>query len=170
MKYFIIAISVFSCTLGWSQSEKEIKKNAEEAILKWADATFEHYEGSRFENFLMSPSPEYYAMSVMKEEYLTFKDEIIYNFNEGKSDRTEEQVQKDTQNISNKISELDDMMNMIDPKIDHIEYFWWSNIQTNNGLTVYYQHQIKLDANYKVISYRESGAVGKPEDVEILYK
>ncbi len=169
MKYlFLLLLSISLSTQA--QDEAEIKSKAEKAILSWAEKTFNHFEGSRFENFHLSPSPEYYAMSVLREEYVTFKEEIVYNFNEGTSDRTEEEVKEDTSSINKKIEELDQMLAMIDPPFDHIEYFWWSNIQTDNGLTVYYQHQIKLDPDYKVISYRESSAVGKPDNVEIIYK
>lgn len=169
MKYLLLLIA-FSSLNTFSQDEAAMKKKAEQAIKAWADKTFEHYDASRFENFYMSPSPEYYAMSILREEYVTFKEEIVFNFTEGKSDRTEEQVKKDTTSIAKKIQELDNMMASIDPKFDHIEYFWWANIQTNNGLTVYYQHQIKLDDQFKVISHRESSAVGKPKDVSIIYK
>ncbi len=169
MKYLFL-LSILIPLSSFSQTEDEIKAKAEKAILAWAEKTFSHFEGSRFENFHLSPSPEYYAMSVLREEYETFKEEIVYNFNEGTSDRTEEEVKEDTSSINKKIEELDQMLAMIDPPFDHIEYFWWSNIQTDNGLTVYYQHQLKLDPSYKVISYRESSAVGKPDNVKILYK
>jgi hypothetical protein len=169
MKYFFLLFLAISLNTV-AQDNEEIKAKAEKAIVSWANKTFNHFEGSRFENFHLSPSPEYYAMSILREEYETFKEEIVYNFNEGTSDRTEQEVKDDTANIDKKIEELDAMLAMIDPPFDHIEYFWWSNIQTDNGLTVYFQHQIKLNPDYKVISYRESSAVGKPSDVKILYK
>ena len=169
MRLFL-SLFILLSAVSYGQSDEEIKKKAEKAILKWASETFEQYDEPRFENFHLSPSPEYYAMSVLREEYVNFKKEIVFNFNEGTSDRDEATVKHDTANIQKKIDELDVMLKAIEPKFDHIEYFLWSNILTDNGLTVYYQHQIKLDKDMNVISYRESSAVGKPENVHIIFK
>jgi len=155
---------------GISQDEIDIKNKAEKAIISWAETTFEYFDAPRFENFYLSPSPDFYALTILKEEYNTFKDEIVFNYNESKSDRTEEQLKRDTASISNKIKELDMILDNMSPKFDHIEYFFWANIQTDNGLTVYYQHQIKLDETYNIISFRESSSIGKPENVNILFK
>ena len=170
MRALLLVFLVITTGLTFGQDETVIKKQAEKAILKWANEHFEYYDAPSFENFHLSPSPDYYAMSILREEFVTFKEEIVYNFKEGKSDRSEQEVIDDTTNIQKKIEELDVMLNTIDPKFDHIEYFMWANVRTNNGLTVYYQHQFKLDENYNVVSFRESSAVGKPDDVEIIFK
>ena len=139
--------------------------------MEWADETFEHYDNPHFENYNALPSSEFFTLQVQRDGYQEFLDEIIFNYYEGKSDRTREELTSDSTRISNKVIELNEKIETFPNKVDHYEYYMWSNIQTNGGVTVYYQHYFKLNADYQIIEHKVSGFVGKDnDDLEILYK
>lgn len=159
---------LFTCCFAFGQSNQ---KKCQEAILLWANNIFEYYDNPRFENYNEIPSSAYFTLSVQKEMNQEFLDEIIFNYYEGKSDRTAEKLSEDSTRLANKIAEIDKKMLAFENKVDHFEYYMWANIQTTGGITVYYQHYFKLDADYNILEYKVSGFVGKDsDDLEILYK
>ena len=164
----------FALSIGLSTSfaqKSDNQKKCETAINSWANARFVEHEGSRFENFKMVGTPEYEMIALQIQTLKEFREEINFNFNEGKSDRTEEKLKEDISKIDENIAELETMLTSMKGVADHYEYYWWSNIKTDAGVTVYYQHFIKLDANFKVISSEISSYVGKDkDDIKILYK
>ena len=53
-----------------------------------------------------------------------------------------------------------------DEFVDRVQYYqvsFWSNIQTPDGLTVYYEYIVKLDNTYSVTEYEENSAIGKKD-------
>ena len=160
----LLLTSVFA----FGQTNKQQCKNA---ILTWANETFEYYDNPRFENFKEMPSSEYFTLTIQKQMNQEFLDEIIFNYYEGKSDRSAEKLAEDSTRLATKIASIQTKMDSFENKVDHYEYNMWANIQTTGGITVYYQHYFKIDANFNIIEHKVSGFVGKDsDDLEILYK
>jgi hypothetical protein len=166
----LIAIMLTAAPGSWSQKTAE-QKAVEKAVIDWAGNTFEFYDAPRFEKFEALPSPDAFALEMQINDLKAFKEEIIFNYGEGKSDRTPEKLAKDTTEINKNIAAMEEMLSTIEPKYDGYEILFWANIRTNNGLTVYYQHRVVLTADYKVKSARLTSRVGEENDqVKIVYK
>ncbi len=169
MRWILFLIILIHQT-GFSQKTEEQKK-VEKAVLDWAGNTFEFYDAPRFEKFEPVPSPDYFAIEMQIQSLQEFKEEIIFNFYEGKSDRTKEKLGEDTLALNKNISEMKLMLNTIEPKYEGYEIMFWANIRTNNGLTVYYQHRVLVSADYKVKNGKITSRIGQENDtVKIVYK
>ena len=56
-------------------------------------------------------------------------------------------------------------------RVTHYQIHFWTNIQTKDGITVYYELNMKLDNGYKVIEAFENSSIGKINaDSNIAYK
>ena len=166
-----LIIIVFTLSSLVSQAQGDVQKKVEDAVISWADATFEFYDAPRFENFETEPHPDFYMLQMQLQTLQEFKEEIVFNFNEGNSDRTEEKLTEDTIKINQNMDEMRMVMEMFEPKYSGYNINFWANIQTNNGLTVYYQHYVTLSDNFEVTDAKVTKAVGKEsDDVEIIYK
>lgn len=171
MKNFTLLLLLFLAAFAAQGQTEAEKESIKKAVNQWADKTFVEWDSPRFEKFKPQLSPDYYALTVQKQMLEEFKEEIVFNFNESKSDRTLEEVKEDTAKTSKNIKELEKIMEQFPNKYKGYEVYWWANIKTNNGLTVYYQHLVKLDEHYKVVHAKVSSYIGKDrDDIKILYK
>jgi hypothetical protein len=91
VKTFLILALLVPCSVCVAQSDQ---KKVEQAVYDWAKATFEFFDAPRFEKFEPIPSPEYFALSMQRQNLVEFKEEIKFNFQEGKSDRTKEKLKE----------------------------------------------------------------------------
>lgn len=139
-------------------SEEELNLT-KEAVISWADKTFKEYDNPRFENFVAHYTDEYLMMKMrvgMLEKRKT------------KIDTTQtEEIEK----IDNQIERVKQSLRDMDEKVTHYGIDFWANILTNDGITVQYRHSIKLDNDYKVVSFEETSAIGKKSSsTRIRYK
>ncbi len=149
----------------------EAQEFAEKSVLGWADKTFEFYDGARFENFAEIPSQEQFIVEnkiMMLQEFFTDQESM---FKEGKSKKTKEEFDASQKKTSRKIDSLNVVLTKIDPKGKNYEIHFWANIMVSNAVTVYYQHLVKLDSKFNVMSTKITGKIGtQPDGVKILYK
>ena len=137
----------------------EEKALTEKAVLSWADDTFKEYDNPRFENFVAHYTDEYIMMK-MRVEMLEKR--------KAKLDTTDTEAIDD---IDQQIEKVNTILDEMEVKVTHYEIDFWANILTNDGITVNYCHKIKLDNNYKVVSFEETSAIGKKSSsTRIRYK
>lgn len=144
---------------------------AEKSVLNWADKTFEFYDGARFENFHEIPSQEQFILEnkiMMLQEFMSDQETM---FNSGEYKKTKADFDASQKRVSKKIDSLQTMLNKVDPNGKNYEIHFWANIMVSNAVTVYYQHLVKLDSKFNVMSTKITGKVGtQPDGVKILYK
>lgn len=178
MKSFLLTAVVLVSGWAWAATAQrtvepstEEKDYVEKSVLAWADKTFEFYNGARFEQFKAAPSDAYFKLENQVESLKEYRDELKANFASGELKKTKEEVDKMVAKTDRKIDSLQTVMKTSNLKVSNYEVDFWANIMVNNGLTVYYQHHIVLDASYNVVDYKITGSIGKPdEETKILYK
>lgn len=171
--FYLVAAVVLSFLYAFTtpapRSEQE--EFAEKSILQWADNTFEFYDGARFENFHEIPSQEQFIIEnkiVALQEFMSEQDQM---FKAGEIKKSQVDFDLSQKKITRKIDSLQTMMNNLDPNAKNYEVHFWANIMVSNAVTVYYQHLVKLDSRFNIMSTKITGKVGgQPEGVKILYK
>lgn len=175
MKKFYAAILFAACIVTMSFTLRftpgEAEEFAEKGVLTWADQTFEFYDGARFENFQEIPSQEQFILEnkiMILQEFMTDQESM---FNSGQSKKTKEEFDASQKKTSRKIDSLSTVLSKVDPNGKNYEVHFWANIMVSNAVTVYYQHLVKLDSKFNVMSTKITGKVGtQPDGVKILYK
>lgn len=177
MKSLLLTVVVLFFGWAWAATAQPIEPTVEEkdyvekSVLAWADKTFEFYNGARFEQFKAAPSDVYFKLENQVEGMKEYREELKANFASGELKKTQEEFDKIISRTDRKIDSLQTVMKTTNLKVSNYEVDFWANIMINNGLTVYYQHHVTLDASYNVVEYKITGSIGKPEgDVKILYK
>lgn len=177
MKRFVYAltlITLFSST-SFSQdqeidpTEDSIKVAA--AVVQWADDTFYSHSEYKFDHFHAFYTEEFFIATMRSRMYKERLDLLEQKKKTGRYQKSDDEYAKEHEEMESAYlrvqSELDSMYN----RVTHYEIHFWSNIQTNDGITVYYEHIVKLDNDYKVTEAVINSAIGKKSDkTEILYK
>jgi hypothetical protein len=177
MKFFFyfLTAALLSTNLSYGQDQEidssEDEKKVKDATVIWADNTFYKHSDYKFEHFHAFYTEEYFIATMRTRMYKERLDLLESKKESGRYKKTEEEYQKEhTENkeaYTKVKNELDNMHN----RVTHFEIHFWSNIQTNDGITVYYEHIVKLDNDYQVTSAEVHSAIGKKSDkTEILYK
>ncbi|MCG8576352.1 MAG: hypothetical protein MI810_15800 [Flavobacteriales bacterium] len=150
-----------------TEDEKKVKT----AVISWADSTFFSHSDYKFEHFRAFYTDEYF-IAVMRARM--FKDKLTTlerTMKNGNYKKSEEDYKQEHVSLSTSYSEA---QHEVDNFVERAEYYsihFWSNIQTNDGITVYYEHIVKVDNNYQVIDAVENSAIGKKSNsTKILYK
>lgn len=147
----------------------EIK--VKESVVLWADSTFYEHSNYKFEKFHAFYTDEYFIMVMRAEMFKDRLDKLLSQKENGTYDGNDEEFENDKTDLERKYS---DAKNMADNYSERVEYFqisFWSNIKTNDGITVYYEHILKLDNEFKVFDVKENSAIGKKSsETKILYK
>ena len=150
-------------------SQDRIKVEA--AVVHWADSVFYAHSNYKFENFRAEYSDDYYIAVMRSRAYKERVTDLEKEKAAGRYKGTEEAYQKEHEELNtawlNAQKTADNFVNRADYYLIH----FWSNIQTTDGITVYYEHIIKLDNSYRVIEATVNSAIGKKdENTQILYK
>jgi hypothetical protein len=149
---------------GSSADEKTVKKN----VLAWADSIFYFHEEYRFEQFHAHYAEEY-QIAVLREEM--YGDKLL-NLEKlkrkGYYKKTEEEYIEEHEKLVLKNKELKSIVYNFENKAEYYQILFWSNIKTNDGITVYYSHSVKLNNNFKVTSAEIKSALGKKSDKTMI--
>ena len=140
------------------------------AVINWADEVFHHHESYKFEQFRIEYTDDYFIQTSRVELY----EEKVAEMKAAKANGTytgsETQYEKDLARFEAAISDAKEKCKTIDP-VDHYSIHFWSNIMTDDGITVYYELIIRLDSHYIVESVAENSSIGKKNsDSKITYK
>ena len=141
----------------------EDEQKVKDAVVAWADNTFYKHSEYKFENFHAFYTDEYFIAVMRTDMYkdrLTSLEKRKAAGSYKGSDADYEAEHKDLQ------EKYDAGKKEVDEFVDRVMYYqisFWSNIQTTDGLTVYYEYIVKLDNSYSVTEYEENSAIGKKD-------
>ncbi|OIQ24631.1 MAG: hypothetical protein BM555_07030 [Crocinitomix sp. MedPE-SWsnd] len=175
MKLLLLFISLGMFSLAGLSQDQEIDSSEDEVIVKdavvhWADSVFYSHEKYKFENFRAFYTEEYFIQvmrSRMYKERVTDLEKSKKLGRYKKSDAEYEKEHKELEDAYNKVQKDVDTFKF---RASYYQVSFWSNIQTNDGITVYYEHIVKLNNDYKVTEAVINSSIGKKSDkTEILY-
>jgi hypothetical protein len=81
----------------------DAREKVERAVTLWADATFEFYDGVRFENFKEVPTQEAFALETKIETLKEFQTELKAAFEKGELKKTKEELNKQLSKIDRQV-------------------------------------------------------------------
>lgn len=149
-----------------SADEAKVK----EAIVKWADATFHSHENYKFENFHAFWTEEYEINWMRTHAYEDMINELEADKKRGAYKGTDAEYQKEHDDLSTKLAEIKSQASGI-KRAEYYQISFWTNCQTNDGITVYYEFIVKCDNDYKVFDALINSSIGaKSEKTEIVFK
>ena len=141
----------------------EDEKKVEEAVIKWADETFYKHTEYKFENFHAFYTDEYF-IAVMRTDM--FKDRLASLERRraaGSYKGSDADYEAEHKDLQEKYDAGKKEVDEFENRVLYYQVSFWSNIQTTDGLTVYYEYIVKLDSDYKVTEYEENSAIGKKD-------
>ena len=150
-------------------SDDEVKVKT--AVVEWADNTFFSHSEYKFEHFKAIYTDEYFIAVMRAEMYKKRLTALENQKSKGTYKKSDGEYETEhttlRENLDKSQKEADEFTN----RAEYYRIHFWSNIQTNDGITVYYEHIMKLDNDYKVIEATENSAIGKKSsETKILYK
>lgn len=169
---FLTAIQFAAPPFFYNNPDLSERQAVEQAILTWADATFLTYEKYTFENYTVFYEDEYATHKMRIEMY----DEKIIQL---KEERETETAVASIKAYDTEIKKLEDNRLKIKSEIPEgstlktgfYSVSFWSNIKTLDGVSVYYEIKLKLDASLTILEAFENSSIGKKNAAtEILYK
>lgn len=147
------------------------EKKVEEAVLKWADSVFYMHKEWKFEHFHAFYTEEYEIAYLRMDAYKDRLDELEKEKKDGQFKGTKEEYDKEHKQLEDSYIKIKDEYENITNRATHYKISFWSNIQTNDGITVYYEHIVTLNNGYQVTDAEINSAIGaKSEKTEIVYK
>lgn len=165
----LISNTVFAQEHQIDSSEDE--KKAKVAVLNWADSVFYMHREYKFDHFKAIYSDDYFIASMRAEAYEQRVKDLEKEKQAGRYKKSEDEYQKEHKELNDAFLKIKNEKDNFVERIDYILIHFWSNIQTNDGITVYYEHIIKLNNNFQVIEATVNSAIGKKSDqTQILYK
>jgi len=165
----IFGLSIFGSTSADTPTAGD-QQNTERHILEWADALFINHSNYKFETLRVFETEEH-SMQAMRIELYEGK---INSLKQAKDDGTyagsAEAYEADVKKLSDKLTQTHELLTKIQ-RVDHYETHFWTNIQTTDGITVYYELIIKQDHLFHVIEAIENSSIGKKgSGSKIAYK
>lgn len=150
-----------------SKDETKVK----EAVVSWADATFHAHSDYKFEKFHAFWTEEYEIAYMRSHAYQDMLTDLENDKKNGRFSGTEEAYQKEHDELKAKYDEIQQQAGNMAKRAEYFQISFWSNVQTNDGITVYYEFIVKLDNDYKVFEALINSAIGlKSDKTEIVYK
>lgn len=162
MKFFTFLIFSFFIPNIYSQ-EPVIATEVmilDSVISQWADACFIEHKGDSFKDHRAFYSDDYFIQTTRIEMHSAKIESLRDQEKNGTFNGTAEELAESIHRLEQSIQSAQEALKTIVP-IDHYEVNYWSNIQTRDGITVYYEFVISLDGNFKIISVKENSSVGK---------
>lgn len=142
----------------------------EEAVVNWANSAFIKHLDYKFEHFKAHYTDDYFIQTMRLETYNDKIETLKSKKEAGEYHGTDEQYENDLRKLSNALKRAEETISHID-KVSHYETHFWTNIQTKDGITVYYELIVKLDNDYKVTEAKENSSIGKKSaETKIAYQ
>ncbi len=150
-------------------SQDKIK--VERAVVQWADSVFYRHSEYKFDHFRAEYSEGYYIAVMRSRAYKERVTDLETEKAAGRYKGTEEAYQKELQTLKDAYIKAQSEADNYVLRADSFTVHFWSNIQTTDGITVYYEHIVTLDNSYRVTAAVVNSAIGKKdENTQILYK
>ena len=134
--------------------------NTQAAIINWADQLFIKHSDYKFDELSVFETDEYTMQSLRMQLY----EEKIHALNAAKENGTyagtSESLERDLNKLDTKLTQTKELIASIQ-RVDYYETHFWKNIQTTDGITVYYELIIKQNHLFEIIEARENSSIGK---------
>jgi len=168
-----ISLSVFG-TYMIPQDEidsTQDKIKVEKAVVVWADSTFYSHTNYKFENFRAEYSDDYFIAIERSKAYKERVSDIEKQKSGGVYKGTQEQYDTEHKTLNDAYLKVQNEADNCKNRVDYYLIHFWSNIQTTDGITVYYEHIVKLNNAYQVIEATINSAIGKKDENTLpIYK
>lgn len=167
----ILLLISLSPSVSLAQDNKlDAEEQVKNHVIQWADQVFLAHSSYKFEEFHSEETDDYFIQSSRIEMYEEKIASLKRDKAEGKYSGTAEQYEKDAKKYQ---AAADDAKKKLS-SISAVEYYtinFWTNIMTSDGITVYYEIKIRLDAQFVILSAIENSSVGKKSaNTKISYK
>ena len=150
-------------------SQDRIK--VEKAVVEWADATFYSHSNYKFENFRAEYSESYFIAVMRAKAYKERVTDLETQKSSGRYKGTQEEYEKEHTTLKDAYTKIQNEVDTHPNRADYYTINFWTNIQTTDGITVYYEHIVKLDNSYQVIEATINSAIGKKDENTLpIYK
>lgn len=176
MKHLLLACLTFSFVHIVVAQDDEIddtqdRIKVEAAVVRWADSVFfRHYE-YKFENFHAEYSDDYFIAVMRAKAYKERVTDLEQEKAAGRFKGTQAEYDAQLSDLNAAAGKAQYEADNFKQRADYYLIHFWSNIQTTDGITVYYEHIVKLNNAYQVIEATINSAIGiKDENTQILYK
>jgi hypothetical protein len=164
----ILSASSPGPTQDIDSSEDEIKVKA--AVVKWADATFYSHTEYKFEHFKAIYTDDYFIAVMRADMYKKRLVTLEKQKSSGSYKKSDTEYENEYSALKDNYVKAQTEADNFTQRAEYYRVHFWSNIQTNDGITVYYEHIMKVDNAYNVIEATENSAIGKKSSAtKILY-
>lgn len=176
MRTFLLLPLIFGSSFFAVAQDDEIdssqdKIKVEKAVVQWADSVFYKHSEYKFDHFRAEYSEGYYIAVMRSRAYKERVTDLEADKAAGRYKGTEEAYQKELQTLKDAYTKAQTDADNYVLRADSYTIHFWSNIQTTDGITVYYEHIVTLDNSYRVTAAVVNSAIGKKdENTQILYK
>ncbi len=153
--------------LNTDLTEEERVKNA---VTVWSSTIFISHKGEKFEQFRPFYTEEYSIQELRIEAYTEKIALIKAKKLDGTYTGSEEDYTKEIKKLEDALTHANELLLQVQ-RIDYFQIHYWTNIQTVDGITVYYELILKLDQNFNIQEALENSSIGKKSTgSKIAYK
>jgi hypothetical protein len=148
----------------------EDEAKVKNSVLHWADNSFLSHSEYKFEHFKAFYTDDYFIHTKRIELYEEKTEQLKDKKENGTYNGSDEDYFSDLNKFKRATEKSKAIVKTID-RVTHYHIHLWTNIQTKDGITVYYEINLKLDNDYAVIEALENSSIGKINaDTKIAYK
>jgi hypothetical protein len=177
MKTTAILFALLLC-IGFSATgqdqeidSSEDEKKVMEAVVNFADSVYYMHKEYKFEKFHAFYTEDYFIQVMRSRVYKERVADLESDKKNGRYKKTEADYEKEHQELSDAYHKVQAAVDGHKERVTHFEIHFWSNIQTNDGITVYYEQIMHLDNDFKVTNATINSSIGaKSDKTAILYK
>jgi len=146
------------------------QERIENAVTAWSSANFIYHEGEKFEQ-LRPFYTEGYSIQELRIEAYTQKIALVKEKKlVGAYTGSEDDYVQEIKKLEDALTHANELLLQVQ-RIDYFQIHYWTNIQTVDGITVYYELILKLNQNYAIIEALENSSIGKKSVAsKIAYK
>lgn len=168
----LILTSFYSVTSQSEISATDLTEQTqvENAVTAWATKNFTYHEGEKFEQFRPFYTEEYSIQELRIEAYTEKIALVKAKKLDGTYTGSEDDYSKEIKKLEDAIAHANSLLLQVQ-RIDYYQIHYWTNIQTVDGISVYYELIMKLDQNFNVVESLENSSIGKKSSAsKIAYK
>lgn len=171
MLYLFLLAAFLNTATQTDIGEEEIdRKKVEAATVAWADSTFLSHEEYKFTYFKPFYTDEYFIYEMRIGMYKERIAELDDRKENGVYDGTEEKFEAERKTFTVALEKAKAANTNFDRAESYLTHFW-TNIQTDDGITVYYEIIVELNNDYQVVKAIENSSIGKKEGAsKIVYQ
>lgn len=168
---FIPVLSNFSFSQDQEIDPSEDEKKVKESVIKWADSIFFIHKNFKFEHFKAFYTDEYFIQVMRSRMYEDRLNELEEDKKKGKYKKSDKEYEKEHSELKESCTNAKEDLENFKFRVSHYSIHFWSNVQTDDGITVYYEFIVKLNNDYNVTDAVINSSIGKKDkNTQIVYK